>query len=105
MAHPRRRRRARSPAGPAPEKVAKITQPFSNLPPYNLVNTEQLQLIHDKSMQILEEAGIAFYDDEAQKILRAHGVNVVDDVACFDPYDVRLSEVKRTSELERFCSS
>ncbi|MEM7346015.1 MAG: trimethylamine methyltransferase family protein [Chloroflexota bacterium] len=84
MTHSRRRRRPRREAGHAVETVTKITQPLSNVPPYNLVDEERLQLIHEKSMQILEEAGIAFLDEEAQSILRAHGVKVVDDVAYFD---------------------
>lgn len=84
MAQPRQRRRRRRARGPNPETVAKITQPLINVPPYNLVTEEQLQLIHDKSMQILEEGGIAFYYDEAEAILKAHGVRVVDQVATFD---------------------
>ncbi len=84
MTQPRRRRRQRGDKGPAPEVVATITQPLINVPPYNLVDAEKLQRIHDKSMRILEEGGIAFYDDEAQQILQAHGVKVVDYVATFD---------------------
>lgn len=84
MAQGRRRRRKRAERGPAAEKVAKITQPLINVPPYDLVTAEQLQLIHEKSMQILEEGGIAFYYDEAEAILKAHGVKVVDQVARFD---------------------
>ena len=72
-------------------------------PPYNLVTEEQLQLIHDKSMQILEEAGIAFYDEPAQEILRAHGVKVVGGVA--DAAMMRnggRDDVCPTSMLARF---
>ena len=84
MGRTRKRRRQRRDAGHASEKVAKITQPLWTLPPYELVGEERLQLIHDKSMQILEEAGVAFIYDEAVDILKAHGVKVVDDVAYFD---------------------
>ncbi|MCP4357018.1 MAG: trimethylamine methyltransferase family protein [Chloroflexi bacterium] len=78
----RKRKRQRTPQ--TSEKAAKISQPLCHLPPYEIITAEQLQLIHDKSMQILEEAGIAFYDETAQMILQAHGVKVVDDVAYFD---------------------
>lgn len=81
---PRKRRRQRREVGHAAAQVAKMTQPLANVPVYNLVDEEKLALIHDKSMQILEEAGIAFYDEPSQEILRAHGVKVVDDVAFFD---------------------
>ena len=54
------------------------------MPPYDLVSEEKLQLIHDKSMQILEEAGIAFYYDEALEILKANGAKVKDSIAYFD---------------------
>ncbi|MGB0387403.1 MAG: trimethylamine methyltransferase family protein [Ardenticatenaceae bacterium] len=86
MARKRRRRRAKQQQAvqQAPKTVSKITQPVSHVPTYDLVGEEKLQLIHDKSMQILEEGGIGFYYDEALEILRAHGVKVVDDVAYFD---------------------
>lgn len=79
-----KRRRPRQDEGHAPEQVAKITQPLWTLPVYELLDEERLQLIHHKSMQILEEAGIAFYDAESQALLRQHGVKVVDDIAYFD---------------------
>ncbi|MEM7034577.1 MAG: trimethylamine methyltransferase family protein [Chloroflexota bacterium] len=84
MNQPRKRRRQRRSEGQAPEQVAKITQTLSNVPTYDLVDAERLALIHDKSMQILEQAGIAFYDEPAQVILREHGVKMVDDVAYFE---------------------
>ncbi len=84
MPKARKRRRRRRDRGSASDTVLKITQPLFNVPPYDLVDAEKLQLIHHKSMQILEEAGIAFYDDEAQAILSRHGVKVVDDIAYFD---------------------
>ncbi|MDJ0754097.1 MAG: trimethylamine methyltransferase family protein [Ardenticatenaceae bacterium] len=84
MPRAKRRRRQRPDPAVNREKVAKITQPLMNLPPYEVVDAERLQLIHEKSMQILEEGGIAFLYDEAQEILRAHGVKVENDVAYFD---------------------
>ena len=56
--------------------VNKITQPVHNLPLYNLVSDEAVEKIHDVSMQILEEIGIDFYDDESLSILKANGAKV-----------------------------
>lgn len=78
----RRRRQRQQPANT--EQVTKITQPLAKVPVYNFLTEEQLMLVHDKSMQILEEGGIAFLYDEAQQILKAHGVKVQDDIAYFD---------------------
>ncbi|MEL6271806.1 MAG: trimethylamine methyltransferase family protein, partial [Chloroflexota bacterium] len=44
-----------------------------------------VQLIHQKSMEVLAEVGIAFMDDpEAVGILQEHGVDVRDETAYFD---------------------
>lgn len=96
----RKRRRSRpSPHGPNPDKVAKITQPKWTLPPYEIASTEQLQLLHDKSMQILEEGGIAFYDDESVRILEQHHVKVVDQIAYFDRAQVMEYLAKAPSQF------
>ena len=58
------------------EAVNKITQPVHNLPLYNLVSEESIEKIHDVSMQILEEIGIDFYDEESLSILKANGATV-----------------------------
>jgi trimethylamine--corrinoid protein Co-methyltransferase len=63
-----------------------MTQPLNTLPVYDLVDDEALDLIHEKSLQILSEIGIAFYDDESQSILKEHGAEVDDEgVARFEP--------------------
>ncbi|WP_420631850.1 trimethylamine methyltransferase family protein [Candidatus Leptofilum sp.] len=98
MTRKRRRNRPR-PHGPNPEKVAKITQPKWTLPPYEIASTEQLQLLHDKSMQILEEGGIAFYDDEAVRILEQHNVKVVNQIAYFDRAQVMEWLAKAPSQF------
>lgn len=61
-----------------------MMQPVHKLPVYDLLDEEALDLIHQVSMQILSEVGIAFLDDEAQDILEEHGVTVKDDIAYFD---------------------
>ena len=95
----KRRRNRPSPHGPNPEKVAKITQPLWRLPTYDLASPEQLQRIHDKSMQILEEGGIAFYDDESVRILQEHNVKVVDQIAYFDRAQVMDYLAKAPSQF------
>ncbi len=65
--------------------VERIVQPTLELPPYSIVTGEQIALVHDMSMRILEEAGMAFYDDEAIAVLRDHGVSV--DAECIARFD------------------
>jgi trimethylamine--corrinoid protein Co-methyltransferase len=64
--------------------VAKITQPIHNLPTYDMISAEGIELIHQKSLEILSDVGIDFYDDDAQAVLKAHGVKMVGDTAFFD---------------------
>lgn len=99
MGRIRTRKRPRQDEGQADEQVSHITQPLWNLPPYEIATAEKLQLIHDKSMQILEEAGIAFYYEPALEILRAHGVKVVDEVAYFDRQMVQDYVAKAPSQF------
>jgi trimethylamine---corrinoid protein Co-methyltransferase len=63
-----------------------MTQPLSKLPVYDLVDRESIELIHQKSLEILSEIGIAFYDDEALAILREHRADVgPESIVRFDP--------------------
>ncbi len=45
-------------------------------PPLKVLDEEQLERIHDASMQILETIGLDFLDDEARAILRTAGADV-----------------------------
>ncbi|MFK7803819.1 MAG: trimethylamine methyltransferase family protein [Anaerolineae bacterium] len=81
---PKRRRRNRPQRGPNTDKVQKILQPTVNVPFYELLTEEQLELVHDKSMQILEEGGIAFIYEPALEIFRQHGLKIEGDVVYFD---------------------
>ncbi len=79
---PRRRGRRERPTGPAPP----THQPRSRVPVYEMASEEQEDLIHRMSLKVLQEAGVAFYDDRAVATLRAAGIDVDDDsVARFDP--------------------
>jgi len=75
----RDQRRAAAPVG-----TASFVQPLHQLPVYDLVDEERVAQIHDRSMQILEQAGIAFYDAESLQILRDHGARVEGEIAYLD---------------------
>jgi trimethylamine--corrinoid protein Co-methyltransferase len=67
-------------------QVTRLVQPLQRLPVYALADEEAIEQIHQASLQILAEIGIAFYDDEALAILKAHGAEVdADSVVRFDP--------------------
>ena len=67
----RRQARARPESGMLPPLERAI-------PVYELLGEEQLERLHDASMRILEETGIAFQDGEAQALWRAAGAQVED---------------------------
>ena len=47
-----------------------------NIPTYQIVPDEAVELIHEESMKILEEVGCEFRDDEAISMWKAAGANV-----------------------------
>ena len=47
-----------------------------NIPTYELLPNEAVELIHDESMKILEEVGCEFRDDEAPAMWKAAGADV-----------------------------
>ncbi len=80
-----RRRRGRRARNALDQQVAPIVQPLLRMPAYEPASPEQVAAIHEVSLRILEEAGIAFYDDESVSILREQGADVGDDsVVRFD---------------------
>ena len=70
--------------------VHRAIQPLHHLPPYEILNEDGLQKIHDASMTILSEIGIDFYDAEAQAVLRANSVRLEGDTAYFDGFAAKL---------------
>lgn len=80
-----RRREKRTHSRQVDTAVTQTTQPLHNLPVHEILNDEGLQKIKQTSMTILSEIGIDFYDDEAQAILKAHGVRLEGDTTYFDP--------------------
>jgi trimethylamine---corrinoid protein Co-methyltransferase len=77
----RRERRERDRAA----VVARMQQPLHRLPVYDLVDEEGLETLHQASMQILQEIGIDFYDEEALAILKENGADVQGETVYFDP--------------------
>jgi len=47
-----------------------------NIPTYDILPTEAVELIHDESMKILEEVGCEFRDDQAPALWKAAGADV-----------------------------
>lgn len=78
--HGREARRAAARA----DAAVPMVQPSSDVPTYELLDEESLDKIHNASLEILSDVGIDFYDDEAQAILRQHGVRLDGDTAHFD---------------------
>jgi trimethylamine--corrinoid protein Co-methyltransferase len=85
MTRERTHRRERERSAVSPEG-AQLTQPLHKFPILELLNPEGVQTIHQKSLEVLRDFGMAFLDDaEAQDLLRAHGVEVREQIAYFDP--------------------
>ncbi len=96
----RRRERRRGSAERSAAKVERIAQPVHGLPLRNLLDEAGVQLIHEKSMEVLREVGIAFMDDpEALEILQAHGVEVRGEIAYFDEATVMEYVSKAPSQF------
>lgn len=75
----RRRRRKHA------AQIVKMVQPIHNIPLYELLDEEGVQLIHQTSLNILSEVGMDFYHEEARSILKENGVEIRGETAYFDP--------------------
>ena len=53
-----------------------LAQPRMRYKPTDVVSADELEMIHDTSMQILEEIGMDFLDDDARRLLGAAGARV-----------------------------
>ena len=51
-------------------------QPLNRYAPFEIASADQIEEIHQASLRILRELGIAFLDDEALDILNKHGAEV-----------------------------
>ena len=87
MSERRRSRRGRKKSrGDAPQKQPSFIN--QDIPVYSLISQDDIELIHEKSLEILTEIGIDFYLEEAVQILKEHGVNVEGETAYFTPQQI-----------------
>lgn len=64
--------------------AARLPQITYKLPKARIASDADLQAVHDMSMRVLSELGIAFYDAEVLEILASHGARVEGDIVFFD---------------------
>ncbi|PVB61924.1 trimethylamine methyltransferase family protein [Labrenzia sp. 011] len=72
----RGRRRRGGTAGPELFPQKPFRQPRNMFTPLEAVSADQLEAIHDASMQVLEDIGIDFLHEEARALLKAAGADV-----------------------------
>ncbi|NIP41512.1 MAG: hypothetical protein GWN00_04820, partial [Aliifodinibius sp.] len=56
--------------------VEGFNHPTNEFPIYEILTNEGLEKIHQTSMQILSEVGIAFYDEDSKILCRENGLKV-----------------------------
>ena len=98
----RRRKRSRERRRERRKKTESATQIDSlslDIPIYEPVSQEHLDLIHEKSMEVLSDIGIDFYLDEALDILKDHGVRVDGETAYFTPDQIEEYISKAPSQF------
>lgn len=94
----RRRERNRESADPSITQVP-WKQPRRHFEATDLITEDQLELIHETSLQILQEMGVEFLDQETRDVLGATGgVEIEDEMVRFDPEFVE--EIIRTAPSE-----
>lgn len=91
----RRKRRRETRAAAEPE----LLQPVNRFAAYEVLDEEELEKIHQASMEILSNIGIDFYDEEALSILREHGADVQGETVFFDPALVEEYVAKAPSQF------
>lgn len=81
MREPRRGRRRRA-RGPDRSDVAKVPKPLcvrNPYPPMEILSADQVERIHQASLEVLRDSGMNFLSSRAVEILRAAGADVDDD--------------------------
>jgi trimethylamine--corrinoid protein Co-methyltransferase len=68
-----RRAQRKEGAGVSQQPFRRLRNPY---PPVTVLSEDQIESIHHTSLQILEEIGLQFLDDEAISILRQHGASI-----------------------------
>jgi trimethylamine--corrinoid protein Co-methyltransferase len=90
-----RKRRDRSQRG----RIEQALPISRNIPYYQVLEPNQIQLIHEKSLEILENVGIDFYLGESLEILQKHGVKVDGETAYFTPSQIDIYLKKAPSHF------
>lgn len=83
----RRHRESATEGGPIAPNQPPWRQPTRRFPPVELVDEEQIETIHETSLQILSEIGIDFLNEDARRMLKEAGADVDPDSerVRFDP--------------------
>ncbi len=80
-------------------KDQQLEQIKRQIPIYEILTEEQIEIIHDRSMEVLEEVGIDFYLEEAREILVENGVKLEGETAYFTREQVEEQMAKAPSEF------
>ncbi len=72
----RRAARREQRQGPPPVAVLPFRQLENKMPPLTVISEEQIEQLHEASMHIIEEIGIAFLDEESLDLWEAAGADV-----------------------------
>jgi trimethylamine--corrinoid protein Co-methyltransferase len=65
-------------------ELKNIIQPTNDLPIYELMNEAGIQKIHQTSIKILQEIGMAFYDEAARSLMKSKGAKVEGEIVFLD---------------------
>ena len=95
----RRHRRGKGRRRQVEKTTIKVSQPVLQIPIYEILNEEGVELIHRESMRVLSEIGIDFYLEEARDILKEHGAMVEGQTVRFDPEQVNEYLAKAPSSF------
>ena len=60
-------------------------QPSIKIPTYEITSQENIEIIHQQSLKILRDLGMAFYDKQARDLLAQHGARIDGDMVYFEP--------------------
>lgn len=72
-------------AGESDKKLQAILQPTYQHPVHELLDSEQLETLHQTSLEILAEVGMDFYSENARNLLAEAGMRVTGETVYFDP--------------------
>ncbi len=74
-------------------------QTLKNIPIYEITSQESIEVIHQTSLTILNNLGMAFYDQQALDLLASHGARVDGEMVYFSPEMVEEYVAKAPAEF------